>query len=74
VADLDWAPAHLRPVLEQLAEHGARRRRALAEAEAELDAMRPLLREALEARVTIAELARLAAVSRPTLYELRGRV
>ncbi len=57
----------------RIAAHGDRRREALAAAERELNAMRELLREALDAGVPIAELSRLAAVSRPTLYELRRR-
>jgi hypothetical protein len=60
-------------LLARLAEHGARRRAALEEAERELDAMRDDLAQAMEQRVPIAELSRIAAVSRPTLYELRRR-
>ncbi len=60
-------------LLAKIAEHGERRRAALEQADSELDAMRDLLVEAMDQRVPIAELHRLSAVSRPTLYELRRR-
>lgn len=64
---------NLTEVRTRIARRGERRREALRVAEEELEAMRPDLLAALEAGLTISELARLAAVSRPTLYELRQR-
>src|SRR5690242_19169579 len=50
-----------------------RRQDALREADAQLDRIARLLPEALAAGWKISEIARLTDVSRPTLYELRGR-
>jgi chromosome segregation and condensation protein ScpB len=59
--------------LSELEEAGARRSAALAEADAQLDRVARLLSGALRAGLTLAEIARVAGVSRPTLYELRAR-
>src|SRR5436305_1392351 len=52
---------------------GAARSAALREADAQLDRIARLLPDALQSGLTLAEVARLTGVSRPTLYELRGR-
>lgn len=52
---------------------GAARAVALHEADVQLDRIAQRLPQALAAGVSIAEAARLAGVSRPTIYELRGR-
>lgn len=57
----------------RVAEQGRRRQAALHEADAALEAMRDDLVTALDAGVPLAELARLAAVGRPTLYRIRRR-
>jgi hypothetical protein len=49
------------------------RRDALAAAEKQLDKLARLLPDALAAGLTLSEVARLSEVSRPTLYELKGR-
>lgn len=49
------------------------RRDALASAEKELDKLARLLPDALAAGLTLSEVSRLSDVSRPTLYELKGR-
>lgn len=46
---------------------------ALREAEEQLDCLARLLPNALEAGISVSEIARAADVSRPTLYQLRGR-
>jgi hypothetical protein len=63
--------AQLAELRARVAEQGRRRAAALAEADAALEAMRNDLVTALDAGVPLAELARLAAVGRPTLYRLR---
>jgi hypothetical protein len=50
-----------------------RRRAALKEADEQLDKVAKLLPDALSAGLTLSEVARLSDVSRPTLYQLRGR-
>lgn len=58
-------------VLIELEEAGHRRRGALDEAQAELDRIGELAHRAvIEEQVPLAEVARVAGVSRPTLYEL----
>jgi hypothetical protein len=52
---------------------GARRAVALHAAEVELDRIGRRLPDALQAGLTISEIGRITGVSRPTLYELRGR-
>jgi DNA-binding phage protein len=52
---------------------GAARAAALHEAEAQLDRIAKALPAAIDAGISMAELARGAGVSRQTLYELRGR-
>ena len=52
---------------------GAARAQALAEAESHLDRVARLLPDALRGGLTLSEIARVAGVSRQTLYELRAR-
>ena len=52
---------------------GAARNVALHEAELALDRIARLLPDALQAGLTLSEIARITDVSRPTLYQLRGR-
>jgi hypothetical protein len=52
---------------------GAARALALHQAEQQLDRIARLMTDALKAGLTLAEISRLTNVSRPTLYELRGR-
>src|SRR4051794_35533732 len=59
--------------VEQLEEAGTERHAALQAAEAHLDRIARLLPAALAAGLTLTEIARIAGVSRPTLYELRAR-
>lgn len=56
-----------------LQEAGAARRAALETAEAELDRIARLMPAALKGGLSLAEIARVTGVSRPTLYELRAR-
>ena len=57
----------------QLAEHGDRRREALALAHDELEEVLKLTPAAIAAGVSVREIARLGEVSRPTLYARLGR-
>ena len=59
--------------LSELQAAGAARAVALHQAELELDRVARLLPDALQAGISLAEIARVAGVSRPTLYELRAR-
>ena len=59
--------------LEQLAGAGALRSAALEKADQQLDRIAKLLPDALAAGLSLVEIARVTGVSRPTLYELRGR-
>jgi len=52
---------------------GAARTAAVTHAEEELDRIARLLPDAVNAGIGMTEIARLTGVSRPTLYELRGR-
>jgi DNA-binding MarR family transcriptional regulator len=52
---------------------GRRRARALREAEEQLDKLARLLSNAVDAGIGLAEIARVADVSRPTLYQLKAR-
>jgi transposase-like protein len=52
---------------------GAARAQALAEADRHLDRVARLLPDALRGGLTLSEIARVAGVSRQTLYELRAR-
>lgn len=52
---------------------GASRAAALREAEQQLDRIARVLPDALAAGLTLTEVGRITGVSRPTLYELRGR-
>ncbi|MEA2494106.1 MAG: hypothetical protein QOJ29_2017 [Thermoleophilaceae bacterium] len=59
--------------LEQLEDAGTTRSKALADADAQLDRIARLLPNALVGGLSLAEIARVTGVSRPTLYELRAR-
>ena len=59
--------------LSELQAAGAARAVALHQADVELDRVARLLPDALQAGISLAEIARVAGVSRPTLYELRAR-
>jgi hypothetical protein len=59
--------------LSELQAAGTTRELALREAETQLDRIARLLPDALGSGISIAEVARITKVSRPTLYELRGR-
>lgn len=61
-----------RAITEELAAIGERRRQALAAAEAELAAILERAPAALEAGLTLKDVAALGAVSRPTLYARTG--
>ena len=61
------------PYIDELRELGEHRRAALAEADAALRRVEDLLPGALDAGLTITEVAKRSAVSRPTLYGLRER-
>lgn len=52
---------------------GNARKLALHEAEIQLDRIARLLPDALQGGLTLSEIARITDVSRPTLYQLRGR-
>jgi transposase-like protein len=52
---------------------GTARARALAEADSHLDEVARLLPDALRGGLTLSEIARVAGVSRQTLYDLRAR-
>ena len=73
-AQLEKARAHVRALhLTELENAGAARATALAQAEAELQRIAARLPDALEAGISVSEIARVTGISRPTLYELRGR-
>jgi predicted transcriptional regulator len=59
--------------LSELQAAGAARDLALHEAEQQLDRIAKVLPDALGAGMSMSEVARVTGVSRPTLYELRGR-
>jgi transposase-like protein len=59
--------------LGELEAAGREREVALAAADAALDRIARRLPDALEAGISLSEIARATGVSRPTLYELRGR-
>ncbi len=59
--------------LSELSAAGDARALALHEAEQQLDRVARLLPDALEAGISMTEIARVTKISRPTLYELRGR-
>jgi len=59
--------------LSELAAAGEARARALAEADKQLDRVARLLPDALSGGLSLSEIARVAGVSRQTLYELRVR-
>jgi DNA-binding MarR family transcriptional regulator len=59
--------------LNALEDAGVARSNALAEADKHLDRVARLLPDALQAGLAMAEIARVAGVSRQTLYELRAR-
>jgi hypothetical protein len=52
---------------------GAARNLALHQAELQLDRIARLLPDAIQGGLTLAEIGRITGVSRPTLYQLRGR-
>lgn len=62
------------PYIDELRELGERRRAALEEADSVLRRVQELLPGALDAGLTITEVAKLSAVSRPTLYGFRGEL
>ena len=82
---MDDVPRHVRVAREkgralaravhvsELQAAGAARALALHEAEQQLDRVARLLPDALEAGLSLSEISRITGVSRPTLYELRGR-
>jgi len=59
--------------LSELSLAGKARALALHEADEQLEKVARLLPDALQAGISITEIARVTGVSRPTLYELRGR-
>ncbi len=59
--------------LSELEAAGAARAGALAEADRQLDRVARLLSDALSGGLSLSEIARVAGVSRQTLYELRAR-
>lgn len=59
--------------LSELSAAGEARARALAEAEKHLDRVARLLPDALSGGLSLSEIARVAGVSRQTLYELKAR-
>jgi DNA-binding phage protein len=59
--------------LGELTAIGQRRAQALRAAEEELELLGRLLTNAIDAGIGLSEIARVAGVSRPTLYELRAR-
>jgi chromosome segregation and condensation protein ScpB len=59
--------------LSELETAGTARALALHEAEKQLDRVARLLPNALQAGISITEIARVTGVSRPTLYEQQGR-
>jgi chromosome segregation and condensation protein ScpB len=59
--------------LSELETAGTARTLALHEAEKQLDRVARLLPNAMQAGISITEIARVTGVSRPTLYELQGR-
>lgn len=60
-------------VTAQLRKHGERRAHALQAAETEMEAIAALIPEALAVRLTKSEIAEIAGLSRPTIYELLRR-
>ena len=59
--------------LGEAASIGLKRAEALRVAEEQLDKLARLLPNAIDAGIGVSEIARVADVSRPTLYELRAR-
>lgn len=59
--------------LSELGAAGSARALALHQADEQLDRIARLLPDALQAGMTMAEIARTTGISRPTLYELRAR-
>ena len=59
--------------LRELERAGAGRAAALQAADEHLDRIARLLPDALQAGLSLTEIARVAGISRPTLYELRAR-
>jgi hypothetical protein len=57
----------------ELSNAGAEREHALRHAEYQLERIARLLPDAIDAGLGMTEIARLTGLSRPTLYELRGR-
>jgi transcriptional regulator with XRE-family HTH domain len=73
-AQLEKARALVRALhLTELENAGQARAAALATADSELQRIATRLPDALEAGISLSEIARITGVSRPTLYELRGR-
>jgi multidrug efflux pump subunit AcrA (membrane-fusion protein) len=58
---------------DELRAAGTARKAALDAADAQLDRVARLLPTALEGGLSLSEIGRITGVSRPTLYELRGR-
>jgi chromosome segregation and condensation protein ScpB len=73
-ADREKSRATVRALhLRELEAAGAARAAALKAADEYLDRIARLLPDALSAGLSLTEISRVAGISRPTLYELRGR-
>jgi hypothetical protein len=73
-AQLEKARAAVRALhLTELEDAGRARVAALAQADSELQRIAARLPDALDAGISLSEIARVTGISRPTLYELRGR-
>jgi hypothetical protein len=73
-AQLEKTRAHVRALhLTELEKAGDARAAALAQADLELQRIATRLHDALDAGISLSEIARVTGISRPTLYELRGR-
>jgi DNA-binding MarR family transcriptional regulator len=73
-ADREKSRAAVRALhLRELEGVGSARAAALAAADEYLDRIARLLPDALQAGLSLTEISRVAGISRPTLYELRGR-
>src|SRR4051794_1435705 len=73
-AQVEKARAAIRSLhLTELEDAGRARGAALERADAGLQRIAARLQDALEAGIGLTEIARVTGVSRPTLYELRGR-
>jgi transcriptional regulator with XRE-family HTH domain len=74
-AELEKARAVVRALhLTELEQAGEARAAALAQAESELHRISARLEDALDAGISLTEIARVTGVSRPTLYDLLARL